>query len=90
MTKKRYEVSCLDGCEITADMSDDGLFSRATAERRAGYHEGSTGHQVVVEVENATEEYLCPVCHIRCVGEQERDEHAQTEPGVSPDSFTRV
>lgn len=90
MTRKRYEVDCLDGCEIEADTSDDGLFSRATAERRAGFHEGSVGHDVRVNIAEETPEYLCPVCLTKCVGERARDEHAQTEPGVSPSSFERV
>jgi len=51
MTKKRYQVNCREGCEIEADLSDDGLFSRPTAERRAGFHEGSTGHSVNVEAD---------------------------------------
>lgn len=89
MTKKRYAVECTDCGTIGAD-TDDGLFTRATAERRAGFHEGTRGHIVSVEVAEETPEYRCPVCHTKCVGERERDEHARTEPGVSPDSFVRV
>ena len=89
MTQKRYSLRCLTCGEIEAD-SDDGLFSRSTAERRAGFHEGSTGHQVKVEAAEETKEYRCPVCHTKCVGERERDEHAETEPGVKPDQFVRV
>jgi len=90
MTKRRYQVNCREGCEIEADLSDDGLFDRPTAERRAGFHEGSTGHSVDVEAVEETPEYRCPVCHTKCTGKRERDDHAQTEPGVRPDSFTRV
>lgn len=86
----RYSVTCHDGCEIESDLSDDGLFDRPTAERRAGFHEGSTGHDVTVEVEKEMAEYRCPVCYTKCEGKSERDEHAKTEPGVQPSSFIRV
>lgn len=89
MTQKRYSVTCRECGEIVAD-TDDGLFSKATANRRAGFHEGSRGHDCDVEVAEQTKEYRCPVCHTKCVGERERDQHARTEPGVKPDSFTRV
>lgn len=89
MSQKRYTVECLECGTIEAD-TNDGLFSRATAERRAGYHEGSRGHQCNVEVAEETPEYRCPVCHTLCVGDRERDEHARTEPGVKPSSFVRV
>lgn len=89
MTQKRYRVICLDCGTIEAD-TDDGYFSRPTAERRAGHHEGSQGHQCDVEVAEKTKEYRCPVCHTLCVGERERDDHAQGEPGVDPSSFVRV
>jgi hypothetical protein len=90
MTKIRYAVMCQECGEIESDTRDDGLFREATAHRRAGHHEGSTGHQCDVVAEKETNEYRCPVCHTQCVGERERDEHAKSEPGVSPDSFVRV
>ena len=88
--KVRYKLVCRQCGEIEADTSDDGLFSRPTAERRAGFHEGAFEHDVSVEVAEETNEYRCPVCHTKCVGERERDEHAKGEPGVSPSSFVRV
>jgi Zn finger protein HypA/HybF involved in hydrogenase expression len=88
--KLRYTLECEQCGTIEADMSDDGLFDRPTAERRAGFHEGSRGHDVSVEIAQETNEYRCPVCHRKCVGERERDKHAKTEPGVSPDSFVRL
>ncbi|MWG36513.1 hypothetical protein [Halomarina oriensis] len=90
MTRTRYRLVCRQGCEITADTTDDGLFPRHVAERRAGFHEGSRGHDVAVEIADETNEYRCPVCHTKCTGEDERDAHAKTEPGVSPSSFVRV
>lgn len=90
MTKTRYSVECLECGTIQADTTDDGLFSRPTAERRAGFHEGAFDHSVTVEVAEETNEYRCPVCYTKCVGELERDEHAKTEPGVRPSSFVRV
>lgn len=90
MTKKRYRVTCEDCGTITADTTDDGLFREATAHRRAGFHEGSFGHSCSVEVASTTNEYRCPVCNTKCVGERERDDHAKTEPGVHPDQFYRV
>lgn len=89
MTSRRWSVDCRECGEIEAD-TDDGLFSRPTAERRAGFHEGSHGHDVTVEVAEETNEYRCPVCQTKCTGERERDEHAKTEPGVHPSSFVRV
>jgi len=92
MAQYRYSVTCRTCGEITADISDDGLFDKATAHRRAGHHEGSHGggHECDVEIEEETKEYRCPVCQTKCVGERERDEHAKTEPGVHPSSFVRV
>lgn len=90
MTRRRYKVLCRTCGELPADCSDDGLFGPKTAHRRAGFHEGSTGHDVDVEVAEQVNEYRCPVCHTKCVGEDERDEHARTEPGVQPESFVRV
>jgi len=92
MAQKRYSVTCRECGEIVADISDDGLFDKATAHRRAGHHEGSRGggHECDVEVAKRTKEFRCPVCHTTCVGERERDDHAKTEPGVRPDSFRRV
>lgn len=90
MTKYRYRLVCRDCGPIEAD-TEDGLFSNErTAFRRAGFHEGSRGHEVAVEYGETTPEYRCPVCHTKCVGDQERDEHAKTEPGVRPSSFIRV
>lgn len=89
MTQKRYRVVCHECGEIEAD-TDDGLFSRPTAERRAGFHEGSRDHDLTVEVAEVTKEYRCPICHTKCVGERERDEHANSEPGVKPSSFVEV
>lgn len=91
MAQKRYSVTCRECGDIVAD-TDDGLFSKATANRRAGFHEGmhDGDHVCDVEVTERTKEYRCPVCHTKCVGERERDEHARSEPGVKPSSFTRV
>jgi len=89
MTKYRYTITCEECGEIDPDASG-GLFDEATAHRRAGYHEGALGHDCDVEIAEKTNEYRCPVCHTKCVGERERDEHAQAEPGVKPDQFTRV
>lgn len=90
MTKKRYRVVCLDGCgEIEAD-TVDGLYTQPTAHRRAGHHEGANDHLCDVEVSEETPEYRCPVCHHKCIGKDERDKHAKTEPGVQPSSFVRV
>lgn len=91
MTQKRYRVNCLECGEIPAD-TDDGLYKEATAQRRAGFHEGITDdeHTCIVEVATETNEYRCPVCNKKCVGERERDDHARTEPGVKPDAFYRV
>lgn len=88
--RKRYKVVCADCGEIEADTSDDGHFPRHKAHRRAGFHEGAFEHMVDVEVAESTEEYRCPVCHTKCTGERERDEHAKSEPGVDPSSFVRV
>jgi len=90
MTEFRYTITCDECGKITADLTDDGLFDKATAHRRAGHHEGSFDHYCDVEIAEETNEYRCPVCHTKCVGEQERDDHAKTEPGVSPDAFRRV
>lgn len=90
MTKKRYAVTCRDGCgEIEAD-TDDGLYRKAQAYRRAGYHEGSHGHDCAVDAVKKTPEYQCPICHTTVVGERAKEEHAQTEPGMSADSMRRV
>jgi|GEM_PF-2587610 len=86
----RYQVVCEDCGVIEADTSDDGLYDKATAHRRAGFHEGSRDHSVSVEIARETNEYRCPVCYTMCIGEEERDDHAQTEPGVHPDQFVRV
>ncbi len=87
----RYKVVCLSCGEIEAD-SDDGLYDKASAHRRAGFHEGANSAPCTcnVEVAEETNEYRCPVCQTKCVGERERDEHAKTEPGVQPSSFVRV
>ena len=90
MTQMRYLLNCEECGEIEADTSSDGLFTRPKAERRAGFHEGSRGHDVSVEVAETTNEFRCPVCHLKVTGEQERDEHAKVEPGVHPDQFVRV
>jgi len=90
MAKFRYSVTCCECGEIEADTTDDGRFDKATAHRRAGFHEGAFDHECNVEIVAETNEYRCPVCHTKCVGEQERDDHAKTEPGVDPSSFTRV
>jgi len=90
MAKLRYIVTCTECGEIEADVSDDGLFDKATAHRRAGHHEGAFDHDCEVEVAKKTNEYRCPVCQKKCVGKRERDNHAKTEPGVKPDSFMRV
>lgn len=90
MTKTRYSVHCETCGEIEADTTPDGLFDLATANRTAGFHEGAGHGPARVEKAEETPEYRCPVCQTKCVGERERDEHARTEPGVSPDSFVRV
>lgn len=92
MAQYRFSVTCRTCGEITADTSSDGLFEKATAHRRAGHHEGAKGegHECDVEIAEETKEYRCPVCQTKCVGERERDNHAETEPGVKPDSFVRV
>jgi hypothetical protein len=90
MTQKRYAVDCRQCGPIEADTASDGLFTKATAHRRAGYHEGAFDHECEVRVETETPEYRCPICHTLCTGKRERDEHARTEPGVKPDSFPRV
>lgn len=89
MAQYRYRVTCQDCGEIAAD-TDDGLYSKATAHRRAGHHEGTHDHSCNVEIADETLEYRCPVCHTKCVGKRERDNHAKTEPGVKPDAFVRV
>lgn len=90
--KKLYTVVCKQCGEIEADTTDSGLYQKGPANRRAGYHEGLRGteHRCEVIIEEKTDEYLCPVCHTKCVGEKERDDHAKKEPGVKPSSFTRV
>jgi len=90
MAQFRYRVTCRECGEITADTTDDGLFDEATAHRRAGSHEGAFDHGCTVEIAEETNEYRCPVCQTKCVGERERDEHAKSEPGVQPSSFVRV
>lgn len=90
MAQYRYSVTCEECGEIEADTSDDGLFDKAKAHRRAGHHEGAFDHFCEVEIADETKEYRCPVCQTKCVGERERDEHAKTEPGVQPSSFVRV
>jgi hypothetical protein len=92
MAQYRYSVTCRECGKITADTTDDGLFDKATAHRRAGHHEGAHGggHECDVEIEEETKEYRCPVCQTKCIGERERDEHAKSEPGVQPSSFVRV
>lgn len=93
--QRRYEIVCQTCGQIEADTSDDGLFDKATAHRRAGLHEGLHNvldeiHSCSVEIAQETNEYRCPVCHTKCVGEEDRDKHARTEPGVQPSSFVRV
>lgn len=93
MTQYRYEVVCNECGQVVSSTDGDGRFDReSTAYRRAGFHEGMNDGDHTCEVERVekTNEYRCPVCHTKCVGERERDEHARSEPGVSPDSFTRV
>lgn len=92
MTQKRYAVVCERCGVIDAEISDDKLYKKAPAYRRAGYHHGSRGpmHECEVVVEKETKEYRCPVCHKTCVGEEERDKHAEKEPGVQASMFVRV
>jgi hypothetical protein len=90
MPERRYDVVCQEGCEIEADTTDDGLFSKAQAHRRAGHHEGALDHSCEVEVAEETLQWRCPVCQKLCNGERERDRHAGKEPGVKPSSFVRV
>jgi len=71
MAQYRYSVTCRECGKITADTTDDGLFDKATAHRRAGHHEGARGggHECDVEIEEETKEYRCPVCQTKCIGE---------------------
>jgi len=90
MTKKRYTVICQDEHgRIEAD-TDDGLFTLATAHRRAGFHEGAFDHNCEVEVAEATPQYQCPICHTTVTGERAKEEHARTEPGMRASSMRRV
>jgi hypothetical protein len=95
--QRRYEIVCRTCGQIESDTTSDGLFDEATANRRAGHHEGvydglddNRDHNCEVQAVEETNEYRCPVCHTKCVGEDERDKHARTEPGVQPSSFVRV
>lgn len=90
MSVFRYSLTCRECGLIESDTSEDGLFDEPTAHRRAGVHEGTYNHTVTVDIAEETNEYRCPVCHTKCIGEQERDEHAKTEPGVPPGTFVRV
>jgi len=90
MTRKRYMVVCRECGEIPADTTDDGSYAERNAHRRAGFHEGTTGHGCYVEVVESTPEWRCPVCNSLCTGERERDSHAKSHPGVSPGSFYRA
>jgi len=89
---KRYSVTCRECGQILADTSDDGLFDRATAHRRAGHHEGAEGskHLCDVEVAEKTNEYQCPICMKTVTGERARDKHARSEPGLDADSMVRL
>lgn len=90
MSKRRYDVVCLEGCEIEADTTDDGLFSKAQAHRRAGHHEGALDHSCEVEVAEETPQYQCPVCQTVVTGERAKEDHAKTEPGMAASSMRRV
>lgn len=90
MSEKRYSVTCWECGEIEADTTDDGLFDKATAHRRAGHHEGAFDHDCDVEIAEETPEYQCPICHTTVTGERARDEHAKTEPGLHANSMRRV
>lgn len=89
MSEFRYSVTCRECGDIEAD-TDDGLFTKATAHRRAGFHEGSLEHSCDVEIAKEIKEYRCPICHTKVTGERERDEHAQGEPGLQPSGMVRV
>lgn len=94
--QRRYEVVCETCGEIESDTTSDGLYDKATANRRAGHHEGlhdglhEDGHSCRVEVAEETNEYRCPVCQLKVTGEQDREDHARGHPGVSAESFVRV
>lgn len=95
--QRRYEIVCLTCGLIESDTTEDGLFDKASANRRAGYHEGVhvgpdnvEDHSCRVEVAEETNEYLCPGCNQKFTGEEERDDHATTEPGIKQDAFVRV
>jgi len=90
MSKKRYSVTCRECGEIEADTTDDGLFDKATAHRRAGHHEGAFDHSCGVEVAEETPQYQCPVCGKTVTGERAKDDHAKTEPGMAASSMRRV
>lgn len=87
--KRRYRVLCRECGEIEAD-TEDGLYDRPTAERRAGFHEGAKVHKCTVEVAEETPEFECPICHTTVTGEQARDEHAAGEPGMQPSAMRLV
>ncbi|MFC3476301.1 hypothetical protein [Halobacterium litoreum] len=90
MSKRRYRLVCDECGVIESDMTSDGLFTRPKAERRAGFHEGALEHEVDVEVAEETPEFLCPGCNLKLTGTDERDEHAEVEPGIKPEAFVRV
>ena len=89
--KRRFRVFCRTCGEIEAD-TDDGMYDKTTAYRRAGFHEGlhDGEHTCSVEVGEETNEYQCPICHTTVTGKRERDRHASKEPGLQPDSMMRV
>lgn len=55
--QQRFSIDCEECGTIEADTSDDGLFSKETAHRRAGHHEGAFDHSctVVLEEEELTD-----------------------------------
>lgn len=52
----RWRVVCDECGEIEADTTTDGQFSRPTAERRAGFHEGAFDH--IVDVQEVTDDEI--------------------------------
>lgn len=91
MVHLRYTVTCNTCGTIEAD-TEDGLFRKATAHRRAGWHEGSfgDGHACTVTVEEEIPEFICPICKARCVGVDDRDDHAEEHPDLPTTSFGRI
>lgn len=89
---RELQDSYLDIAVVSGDGED--LFLKIggevvlTTESKARLLVGEIENELEDEPEEEVKVYQCPVCHTKCYGEQERDEHAKTEPGVQPSSFT--